>query len=95
MSDRNAYIEMMKTKLDEWNAEIDKLEEQAKAAEADAKADYEKHLAEMRRQRDEAQAKLKEAQDANDAAWDDMRKGMESAWETISNSFKSAMNRFR
>lgn len=95
MSDRDVYVEKMKAKLDEWNADIDKLQAQAKIAEADARADYDKQLEEMRKQRNEAQAKLKEAQKASDAAWDDMRKGMETAWESISSSFQSAMSRFR
>ena len=59
---RDDYVEQMKAKLDEWNAEIDKLQAQAKDAEEEAKEKYEAQLAEMRKQRDEAQAKMKEAQ---------------------------------
>ena len=44
--------------------------------------------------RDEAQAKMKEAQHASDEAWDDMRKGFQTAWDGISKSFHDAMNRF-
>jgi hypothetical protein len=93
--DRDAYVEKMKAKLDVWNAEIDKLQAQARAAEAENKASYEKHLAEMRKQRDVAYEKMKEAQAASDAAWDDMRKGMESAWENIASSFQKAWSRFQ
>ena len=92
--DRDEFVEKMKAKLDEWNAEIDKLQAQARAAEAENKANYEKQLAEMRKHRDQAQAKMKEAQSASDAAWDDMRKGMENAWENISSSFRKAWSRF-
>ena len=43
--DRDAYVEKTKAKLDEWNSQIDKLQAQAKAAETENKANYEKQLA--------------------------------------------------
>ena len=70
MIDRDAYVEKAKANIDKWNAEIDKMQANAKEAQADAKIKYEKQLAEMRKQRDEAEAKMKEAQQASDAAWD-------------------------
>ena len=33
---RDAYVQKVKAKLDEWNAEIDRLEAQARQKEADA-----------------------------------------------------------
>jgi len=39
--DRDAYIEKMKAKIDEWNAEISKQEAKARAAQADMKLKYE------------------------------------------------------
>ncbi len=95
MSDRDAYVEKMKANIDEWNAEIDKLQASAKEAQADAKIEYEKQLAVLRKQRDEGQAKMKEAHQASDDAWDDMSKGFQAAWDNISNSFQSAMKRFK
>ena len=94
MTDRSAYIDKMKAKVDEWTADIEKMQK-AKGAQADARIEYDKQLAEMRKQRDEAQAKMKEAQEASDGAWDDMRKGFEAAWDSISSSFQNAMKRFR
>ena len=45
MSDtRDAYVEKMKAKLDEWNADIAKLEAQAKQKEADARVSYQDQI---------------------------------------------------
>ena len=77
MTDRSAYIDKMKAKVDEWTADIEKMQAKAKGAQADARIEFDKQLAEMRKQRDEAQVKIKEAQEASDGAWDDMRKGFE------------------
>lgn len=95
MSDRDAYVEKMKGVIDGWNAEIDKLQASAREAQADAKIAYEKQLAELRHQRDEGHAKMKEALQASDDAWDDMSKGFQAAWDSISDSFQSAMKKFK
>ncbi|MCG5513559.1 hypothetical protein [Ectothiorhodospira shaposhnikovii] len=95
MSQREAHIEKLKARLDEWNAEIHKLEAKAQAAQADMKIQYEEQLSAMREQRDKARERMHELQDASEDAWEHMREGMESAWEHMSKAFKDAMNRFR
>ena len=64
-------------------------------AEADTKIEYQKKLDEVRKQRDEAEAKLKEMRDAGDDAWDDMKAGFDKAWDSMSDAFHSAMSRFK
>jgi chromosome segregation ATPase len=64
-------------------------------AEADAKINYQKQLEEMRTQRDEAEAKLKDLREASDNAWDDMKSGFDKAWDSLSNAFTSSMSRFK
>ncbi len=62
MSSRDDYLDQFKAKLDEWNAEIDKLETNARQAQADAKVQYDKQLAALREMRDDAQTKFSEMQ---------------------------------
>ncbi|GGB43018.1 hypothetical protein GCM10011316_13710 [Roseibium aquae] len=95
MLDRDQYIEKAKAKLDEWNAEIARMQAKADAAEADAKAEYQKQLDEMREKRDEAEARLTELRNASDSAWTDMKAGFDTAWQNVSNAFENAMSRFR
>jgi hypothetical protein len=54
----SANVEKLKAKLDEWNAEIDKLEARARAQGADAKASYDKALSDLRDRQAEAKSKL-------------------------------------
>lgn len=93
--DRNAYVEKMKSSIDDWNAQLAKLQTQAEQAQSDARAQYEKQLKDLQKQRDEAQARMKEAQAASEQAWQDLHKGYVAAWENIAGSFKDAMSRFR
>lgn len=95
VSERDQYVEKTKAKLDQWNAEIDKVEAKMKEAEADAKLEYQKQLDEMRKRRNEAEAGLKEVADAGDQAWDDVRHGFERAWGSLSEAFERARSRFK
>ena len=79
MSERDQYIEKTKARIYQWNAEIDKIKAQLDEAEADAKIKYQKQLDEMRTQRNEAEAKLKEMRAASNDAWDDMKSGFDKA----------------
>ncbi len=94
MTDRDEYLEKFKARLDEWNADIDKLEIKAHEAQANAKAQYEKQLVTMREMRDDAQKKFSEMQKATDEAWDVMLRGTEKAWQTWASAFEKARSKF-
>ena len=95
MSNRDQYLEQFKAKLDEWNAEIDKLEANARSAQADAKVRYDKQLTELRKMRDDAQKRFSEMQAASTEAWDAMLKGAENAWNVWADAFDEARSKFR
>ena len=95
MSTRDDYVEKMKANLDTWNASIDTLEAKAKVAGADAQTMYNEQIETLKKQSEEAGARLKEMRAASDDAWEDLRSGMETAWSTFDRAMKSAASRFR
>ncbi len=95
MTERDQYIEKTKAKIDQWNADIDRMKARAEEVGADARIEYQKRLDEMRAQRDEAEAQLKKLREASDDAWRDMKAGFDKAWDNISGAFDSAMARFK
>jgi septal ring factor EnvC (AmiA/AmiB activator) len=94
MSDKSAYREKLEARLEQWRAEIDKLQAKAAEASADARKDYEDQVAELRKQQDEAREKLKELDEASDDAWEDIKDGVEKAWDKLGDAVKSARERF-
>ncbi|MDY6823548.1 MAG: hypothetical protein SWH68_07090 [Thermodesulfobacteriota bacterium] len=92
---RDAYVQKLKAKMDEWNAEIDKIEVKADQAEAEAKIEYEKQLADLRAKRKDVEEKIAELQQAGDGAWGDLKVGMDSALDSLRNAVKSAASRFK
>ena len=95
MSMKQAYQEKLQARLDEWSAEIEKLEAKVSEAQADSKIEYEKQLRELREHRDAAETKLKELRDAGDDAWQDMKAGLDNAWDSLSGAFSKAAERFK
>ena len=94
MTSRDEYLEKFKASLDEWNAEIDKLESNARRAQADARVQYDKQLEALREMRDDAQAKFSEMQNTTTEAWDVMVKGTETAWQAWGSAFENARSKF-
>ncbi|MBN1277161.1 MAG: hypothetical protein JXA35_06685 [Deltaproteobacteria bacterium] len=92
---RDAYVQKMKAKMDEWNADIDKLEAKAAQAKAESKIEYEKQLEDLRAKRSDMEYKLTELKQAGDSAWEDLKTGIELAWDSFSDSVKSAVSRFK
>ena len=95
MSIRDEYVEKMKAQLDQWNAELQKLEAKTAEAQADAKIKMERELAELRQRRDEAQQKFLELQKASDEAWQDMMQGAERMWTAMNEAVHKAWSRFK
>ncbi|PSW05445.1 hypothetical protein [Photobacterium lipolyticum] len=93
MSERQRYVDQMKLKLDQWNKDIDELEDKVKTAGSDMKDEYQNNLATLKKKRDEATQKFEELQSTTDSAWGDVKDGFEHAWMSISNGVTSAKNK--
>ncbi|BCA78558.1 coiled coil domain-containing protein [Desulfuromonas sp. AOP6] len=95
MSKKEAYEKKLQAQLDEWDAEIKKLKAQADKAGADAQIKYHQQIEELESMRKSAAAKLTELKNAGDDAWEDLRAGIESAWDSLGKALKSAASRFK
>lgn len=91
---RQAYIDKIQARLNEWDAEIEKLTAQADEAGADAKIRYEKQVDDLKKRQKEAQLKLDDMRKAGEDAWDDMKAGVEDAWKSLEKGIKDATSRF-
>ena len=87
MSKRDAYIEKMKTQLDELNAKMGELEAKAQEAKDDARARYEEEIGKLRKQSKLAVAKLEEIKAAGEDGWEAMVAEMEKVRDALKHSF--------
>lgn len=95
MSKKDAYIQKLHAKIDEWNAEIDKLNAKASQVEADSKIEYQKQIEALRQKRNEIENKLSDISRSGEEAWNDLKAGIDLAWEAMNEAIKSATSRFR
>jgi hypothetical protein len=92
---RDAYVEEIKGKIDNWNLEIDKFQAKTDIAKAKAQAQYLKHIEELKGKRKEVEAKLDEIQRSSETAWEDVKAGADKAWKSMSETIKIARSRFK
>ena len=92
---RDAYVEKLKGQIDEWNAEVAKLEAQAKKAQAEARALYMEEVDQLNRRLAEGQQMVKEIQSANEAALNDLMDGAERMWSAFEEAFRKARSRYK
>ncbi|QIT54715.1 hypothetical protein HC341_05470 [Aquisalimonas sp. 2447] len=95
MAKRDEYLEKFKAQLDQWNAELARLEAKAQEAQADARLRYEAEIEELRQRREEARERMKEMERAGEDVWDDFRKRAEKAWNELDEGFRKAWSNFR
>jgi chromosome segregation ATPase len=95
MTNKEAYLKKAHAKLDEWNADLDKINAKLSAADADARIKLNESIKALEAQRNEMKQKLDELERAGEDAWEDIRDGMESAWDRVALSIKDAMSRFK
>jgi hypothetical protein len=95
MSTKDEFVRKMHAKLDQWNAEIDALSAKADQTEASARAEFHKQLEVLRSKGDQARGKLGEVESASEGAWQDLKAGVELAWESVSEAVRSATARFK
>lgn len=94
MTTRHDYIEKLKNKLDEWDADIDEMEASAQRAKADLKYELEDQIKSLRIKRDIASARLGELMDSGEEAWLDIKEGADEAWESLKAAIDKARSHF-
>lgn len=94
MTQRDEYVNKMKTQLDQWNAEIGRWEAKAKEAQAGMQAEAQKQLDALRAQREEALEQMRKVQAASADAWMDMVRGTDAAWKAMADAFNNARSHF-
>jgi hypothetical protein len=91
---RDAYVQKLKARIDEWNAEIDKLATKANQADAEAKIEYHKKLEGLQAKRKDVEDKVAKLQQAGEGAWEDLKQGLENSWEIFKTSITKAKSEF-
>ena len=91
MANREEYVTKMKAQLDEWNADLSKLEAKFADASDATKERLEPYLENVRDAREAAAKKLGELKNSGEASWESLQDDVEHVWKT----FKQSVNYFK
>jgi LAS superfamily LD-carboxypeptidase LdcB len=82
-NEKELYQQKEQAQLDEWQAEVDKLKAKASGASADAQLELNKQIKALKGKIENGKGKLAGIAEASDDAWESMKHGVESAWDSI------------
>ncbi|MFW5926663.1 MAG: hypothetical protein ACOCSR_01310 [Wenzhouxiangella sp.] len=92
---RKEFIEKLKGKLDELDAQIDELKEKSRQFEGEAQKEYENRLHDLRAKRRHFKRRLEELHAASEEKWQAIKDETEHAWKALGNSFNYFKSHFR
>jgi hypothetical protein len=95
MASKEAYQKKLEAQLNEWDAKLKQLGAKAQKATADARIMYENDLESLKSKRAAAHKTLAELGKRGDNAWEDMKDGMEKAWDEMSKAIEKIAARFK
>jgi hypothetical protein len=95
MSLKDVYRQKMEAKLAEQQARLDLLKARAKLAVADGKIMAYEELADAEQKLIFAKVKLKELGHASQGAFQEMKTGMENAWDALKSASQKAAQKYK
>jgi hypothetical protein len=94
MAVKQEFARQVEAQVQVWQAQIKEHQERVGQAGAEAKAGYDKTLAQLRTNAEEAGKLLRQVQEANEAAWKDMQKASSDSLERLQQGWADALRRF-
>ncbi|MCG6877791.1 MAG: hypothetical protein LJE96_01330 [Deltaproteobacteria bacterium] len=88
------HLKELKRRLDEWNDALNRLESEARKAQAEEWNRYEKRIKALREKEQAVKETLGKIFEDEDDTWDQMKQGITSAWSSLKDSLKEAKSEF-
>ncbi len=89
------YRHKFESQLDEWRADIDRLREKARYATAETKLKYQESIDKLELRMDEGKSKLKDLRESGGEAWEVVKDGADSIWDTMKATFAEVKEKLR
>jgi len=94
MSDKKLYEQKIQAEFDTCKAQVDKFKAEASGASADVQIEMHKQIKELDEKMSEGKTKLQELVDAGEEKFEDMKKGVESIWQSTKSTLHHASKHF-
>ena len=94
MSLKQDFARQIESQIAVWQAQIGDHQERLAQAGAEARANYDKAIAGMRENVEQANRLLAQSREAQEGAWKDMRAASQGALEQLQKGWADALRRF-
>lgn len=94
MASHEEYIQKLRKQLEEWDYELDRLEHRVEDLGNEARERAKQKLEDAREYRRDVEGKLKKLEGAAGEALQDIRDGIELAWDGLKTGFAAARSEF-
>jgi outer membrane murein-binding lipoprotein Lpp len=91
MENKEAYVERIKSKMNEWGVDLDQLRSKIGQATEEAKVGYGRRVEELQAKKDELMKKMDSIKETEGLAWKDLKAGIEKA----SSDIRKLVEKFR
>ncbi len=95
MDKKEKYFQELETRLEKLKVRIDQLQARASKVGADARAEWDKRLAELSDKQEAARQKLQELKDAGAEKMDVLKTRAEKAWGDLEDAVGKVMSKFK
>jgi uncharacterized protein involved in outer membrane biogenesis len=95
MSTKEAYKQKINAELGLAQAKLVEFKAEAKNSAADVRVKYNEQLDELQLMLDTTKDKLKELDIAGEDAWEHLKEGIESGWESVGNAVQDMADKFK
>lgn len=90
----DVYVEKIRNQLERWNTEIDGFQAQARSAAAEAKLEFDAHIANVKGRHQALRERLDALQGAGDESWEELQGRAERALTGFKEALTKARSRF-
>ncbi len=94
MALKQELAQQIQAQIGVWQAQIKAHQERMAQAGQEAKGNYEKAIAQLQDNAEQAQKLLRQVQDANEGAWKDMQQASLQSLERLQKGWADALARF-
>jgi hypothetical protein len=95
MEDNSTYVRKLHDRIDQWNAEIDKLTAKADQAETDSRQAFRRQLEDLRKKCKEAEQLHANIWIADEGVVEDLKSGVQDACDTMEAALIAVRSRLR
>lgn len=80
---KHEYIQKLKSQLDEWDYELDRLEARAKDVQVTVNEKVKSSVADLKQKSEQLKVRFREVEHATEEAASDVKDALEMAWNSI------------